>query len=162
MPAVVNIFQHLWAAKISCSAELSMKKVCFITSGPELNSQCATPEGKQLRLICRLVITHAKGPVFACFNRVWTLKIRWTYILSVEIDWHGPFVTYQTELNCTWRGDNSLFVNENIWCDPSLELSQQDRSCEGSQHMFYGGFRKYGKSTQNHFCLIPLRISTDV
>ena len=30
----------------------------------------------------------------------------------------------------------SLFINENLCCDPSLELSRQDSSNDGSQHRF--------------------------
>ena len=30
----------------------------------------------------------------------------------------------------------SLFLNENVCCDPSLEPSQQDGSNDGSQHTF--------------------------
>ena len=29
-----------------------------------------------------------------------------------------------------------MFLNKNIFCDPSLELSHGDGSHEGSQHMF--------------------------
>ena len=31
----------------------------------------------------------------------------------------------------------SLFLNENIYCDPSLEPSQRDGSNDGSQHIFH-------------------------
>ena len=35
-----------------------------------------------------------------------------------------------------------LFLNKNIYCDPSLELSRQDGSNEGSQYMFKCKYRK--------------------
>ena len=37
------------------------------------------------------------------------------------------------------RSDDIFFLllNENICCDPSLELSQRDGSIDGSQNMFF-------------------------
>ena len=64
-----------------------------------------------------------------------------------EFQIRGVFRIIQTYFENKSKIFFSLFLNENISCDPSLEPSRRDGSNDGSQNMFLG---RNGKLSLNY------------